>query len=185
MQMNREGQPTDGGGIVNRYPVQQQPHESRVSWGKRRKAQTRAWYAEGVSIEDIAALHEVKVAYVRDAVGLKGPGYRWEPPADVLTGPFPSADEARAESPLISSDPRRLTLEQSIQRAVQMYRWTMAGLTLQEIGDKFGISRERVRVILDKYGFPKSWKPSWKSGKPRDLPPIRDPLRRDFWRREE
>lgn len=165
-------------------PVQRREGESRQWYGKRRKAQIREWYHSGHSIELIAQVHGVTPGYVREAVGIASPSFRWEPPREVLEGPFPSLDEARADVPLVVSDRHRMSTEQAIQRAVQMYRWMMAGMTLREIGVRHGISRERVRRILDKFGLGSRWNPRWKSGTPRELPAIRDPLSKDFWRRE-
>ena len=38
-----------------------------------------------------------------------------------------------------------------IERAAQMHKMRTEGGTLQEIGDKFDLTRERVRQILNKY----------------------------------
>lgn len=110
---------------------------------------------------------DVTMTYVKQVLDLRTDYYAWHPPASVLQGPFPTREEALREEPLISAEPRRMSTEQAIARAVQFWRWYNAGLTYQEIGDRHGISRERVRKVLVSYGFPSHiYLPRWQSGVP-------------------
>src|SRR5688572_14012781 len=107
-------------------PVTRHPYESTQMFGRRRKEQVRRQYAAGVGDRALAAIHGVTLAYVRDAVGIKSPKYEWTPTEDILKGPFPSYEEAMAEAPLISANPRRMSTDQAIARAIQFYRWHMS-----------------------------------------------------------
>ena len=172
---------TDGGDIPNEPPVMREQGESMVMWGRRRKTQIRRWYRDGIAPSVIASIHGVTQKYVNDTLGLRSQGYQWVAPQEILDGPFPSLEQAMAEVPLMTDDPARMTTEQAIQRAVQMYRWHMAGLTLQQVGEKYGLSKERVRVVMDKFGLRRRWGPKWKTGVPPELPPIHDAIAGSAW----
>jgi hypothetical protein len=172
---------TVAGTIPNEPPVTREQGESVVMWGKRRKTQIRRWYRDGIDPAVIASIHGTTKRYVNDTLGIRSPGYQWVAPQSVLDGPFPSLEEAKNEVALTTDEPGRLTTEQAIQRAVQMYRWHMAGMTLRQIGEKFGLSKERVRTVLDKFGLARRWGPKWKTGVPPELPEIRDEVAGSAW----
>lgn len=49
------------------------------------------------------------------------------------------------------------------RKKLLIQRYYRENKTLQEIGDELGISRERVRQLMEKYGFPRDTKRSNKS----------------------
>jgi len=150
----------------DREAVTRLPNETMQMFGTRRRAQINRWEDSGVPLDEIARRQRVSMAYVREAVGIFTPRYYWRPPPDVLAGPFPTKEEARAEEPLIAERPRLMSPEQSILRAIQMWRWYQAGLSLAEIGERHKITRERVRKVLDHFGFPRTSSSPWVSGDP-------------------
>lgn len=160
--------------IAGEAPVTREQGETPHMWGKRRKAQVMRWYTAGVEPRTIATLHRVPITYVNEVVGIRSPGYEWVAPDEIVNGPFPTFEEAWREEPLVPEEPGRLTTEQAIARAVQMYRWLLAGLTMQEIGERHHVSKERVRRILDKYGLWGRYRTTWKSGEEPKLAPIED-----------
>lgn len=147
--------------------------ETSQMWGKRRKSQVLRWYEAGVEPRVIATIHGVPITYVNNTVGIRSPGYEWVPPKEVFDN-FPTFAEAWKEEPLVPEEPGRMTTEQAIARAIQMYRWLQAGLTMQEIGERHGISKERVRFVLSKFGLWGRYYTAWKSGTPAEMPPIED-----------
>lgn len=161
------------GMVPDEKPVTRLDGETMQMFGRRRKTQVARWYRAGVEPRTIARIHGVSIGYVQETVGIPTPGYEWVPPVEVLND-VPTFEEAWREDPLVPEDPRRMTTEQAQARAVQMYRWLQAGLTLTEIADRHQIRKQRVNKILAKFGLWGRHQTNWRTGTPVDIPPPED-----------
>lgn len=102
--------------------------------------------AQGLSMAEIA--RELKQPYfrVRKSCQLYGVDVRWDVPGH----PPKVKAEKRAKEPKPPKAPRVDHHTERNARMVTMYR---QGLTLEKIGQSFGLTRERVRQLLKKQGL--------------------------------
>jgi hypothetical protein len=144
--------------------IERRPYESAVSFGRRRKADIQKRFKRGDPPEVIAMAYQKPRSYVLEALGMAPTiRYEWRPGDDVLESEPPTFENALVDPPLIAEHPSRMTQEMAIERALQFWDWYRAGLTLQQIADKHGITRERVSKILKRYGLPLDWQNTWKT----------------------
>lgn len=142
--------------------------EDLPDFWKRRRTEMRRWYIEeGATFADLAVSYELSQSRIRDIV-LGGRQNRQPSKAiratrEHLACPAPTIEEARSEEPVLVNIADGVDPERSFARSLQMWRWRKAGMTLEEIGSRHGISRERVSQILLSHGFPTLWKRGWKS----------------------